>query len=117
MRGGDGVIQQPFGYAALYSPPLLFYISLANYCILTSTLLLDTNGESGGDELGDMSTGLGRCEEASKANASTPADEGEMLCPAAAIICCRMPCATAATAAAAEFGDTGPSTDWTALLP
>jgi len=89
---------------------IIIVIVVVSIVVLTSTLLLETNGESGGDEFGDMSAGLGRCEEASRANASTP-DEGEMLCPAAAIICCRIPCATAATAAAAEFGDTGPSTD------
>lgn len=65
-------------------------INFFNFTIFTSTLLFDTSGESGGDELGDMSTGLGRCEEASNAKASTP-DDGEMLCPAAAIICCRIP--------------------------
>jgi len=89
---------------------IIVVVVVVSIVVLTSTLLLETNGESGGDEFGDMSAGLGRCEEASRANASTP-DEGEMLCPAAAIICCRIPCATAATAAAAEFGDTGPSTD------
>lgn len=40
-----------FFFLFIHTPPL---------STLTSTLLLDTSGESGGDELGDMSAGLGR---------------------------------------------------------